>query len=306
MATSGRLRARPRAPPSSPFGPDRLPARRAGRSPTIVRGLFVSLVGKQATLRLRGGSSGVDLVLPSNCGGHVEASQGSVVRLTTPGVDCAAIVGPPSSKADSRPPGKEEDEDLEEFYGQLGVVPARPPLQSRVLALGVAAAPVWVRKDLFESRKFTALVCHKFRLSDRFPPTPKRFSFARDFWSREVGRETFVSFARRQEMDARLGGGRGGGAPWRNPYQHNRPAGQKPRGVAPPGGAPAGGAPAGATAPATGGAGGEVVPAPQPQQPDPPQQGPPPRQAPQAPPPSSAGTDSGCAGSDSTDGPEVS
>lgn len=73
-----------------------------------------------------------------------------------------------------------------------------PPSPSR-------RALVWIRRDLFISRRFAAKDCYPARLSEK-GPVPRFFSFKRDWWSwRPGGREICA------QILAMAPGGRGGG-----------------------------------------------------------------------------------------------
>jgi hypothetical protein len=66
-------------------------------------------------------------------------------------------------------------------------------------------ALVWIRRDLYISRRFAAADCFPARWSERAPYT-KKFSFARDWWSlREGGKEICAQILKMAPA------GRGGG-----------------------------------------------------------------------------------------------
>ncbi|PNT70417.1 hypothetical protein BRADI_2g11564v3 [Brachypodium distachyon] len=136
--------------------------------------------------------------------------------------------------ADDRDPARGEDKALEEYYGQLWALPAERT-SSRVLDQDPSSATtlVWIRRDLFVAKTFTAADCFVARHSDRFACVPKTFRFAKDFWSRIHGHATFADILRRNPMESGRGGNQGGTrggrgrrfqkkGGFRNPYQYNR------------------------------------------------------------------------------------
>lgn len=98
----------------------------------------------------------------------------------------------------------EDEDDVFELFGQLWSVPSPKPRRRR-------AAPtlVWIRKDLFEAKKFTSSDCFPARVSP-YLPAPKFFSFAKE-WSAREGRNTYA------EIVKMAGSGRGGGRRPSNP-----------------------------------------------------------------------------------------
>lgn len=114
---------------------------------------------------------------------------------------------------------REGEDDVFDFFGQLWDVPSPKPRRRRV-----PPTLVWIRRDLFEARKFSSSDYFPARVSP-YLPVPKSFSFAKD-WSAREGRSTYA------EIIKMVGGGRGGG---------RRPSNPRPGG----GGASGGGHPPG-------------------------------------------------------------
>ena len=92
-----------------------------------------------------------------------------------------------------------------------------PSLQSRVSPKNSLLC--WIRKDLFESRTFSAADCFPVEGGDRvsgkrrFLGAAKTFSFSRDLWSASSGKPTFVEVVKmagaRGVGQGRYGAGRG-------------------------------------------------------------------------------------------------
>lgn len=110
------------------------------------------------------------------------------------------------------PVGLEDEGDLEDFFGQLWFFPTNSsPSRGRVRVrhrdVPEKGILVWIRRDLWESKKFEPIDCHQVGESDSWDLPPKFFSFAEDFWGKGI-RETFVSKLK-SDMAGRGRGGRG-------------------------------------------------------------------------------------------------
>lgn len=103
---------------------------------------------------------------------------------------------------DDRDLGHGADEAIEEYYGQLWSIPTVCSPPARVLATNSAAINlVWIRRDLFVAKNFTADDCFPVSSTDRFAPEPIFFSFVQDFWSRIHGKATFADILKRLSME---------------------------------------------------------------------------------------------------------
>lgn len=88
-----------------------------------------------------------------------------------------------------------EDEVIVEFFGQLWAIDSPPPPpprnprhKSNIAKSNSSGHLFWVRKDLFDSRVFTARDCFPVYRGDRLDKSPVSFSFAKDVWSAEQGK----------------------------------------------------------------------------------------------------------------------
>jgi hypothetical protein len=79
-----------------------------------------------------------------------------------------------------------------------------------------ASALVWIRRDLFISRRFAAADCYPARDSERIGRC-KEFKFSRDWWSWRIGGkeicEEILKMVQAGRGSGRQGGGRGSGGP---------------------------------------------------------------------------------------------
>jgi hypothetical protein len=76
-----------------------------------------------------------------------------------------------------------EDEIVEEFFGQLWVIPGsekvRVPNPNRD-----RGGLVWVRKDLVREKKVGIEDCFPVRKGERFAGVPTQLSFSKDIWGK--------------------------------------------------------------------------------------------------------------------------
>ncbi|TVU25198.1 hypothetical protein EJB05_27686, partial [Eragrostis curvula] len=107
----------------------------------------------------------------------------------------------------------EEDGVVEELYGELWYIPNSPsdsPADIARVRVAERASDggslAWIRKDLWESKKFEAADCHPVTRGDQWVKQPQKLNFAEDCWG-EGRKQTFVQ-AVKQVMAGR-GRGRG-------------------------------------------------------------------------------------------------
>jgi hypothetical protein len=113
------------------------------------------------------------------------------------------------SEDTTNPDPLEEGGAIEEFFGQLWLVPAtqttHPDSRSRV---SHSSAPnrdlVWIRRDLWESKRFSPEDCYPIGSNDSWGKSPLKLKFAEEIWG-EGKRKSFV-----QALKSMVGRGRGG------------------------------------------------------------------------------------------------
>ncbi|TVU48985.1 hypothetical protein EJB05_00274, partial [Eragrostis curvula] len=114
----------------------------------------------------------------------------------------------------------QEEEAVEEFYGQLWVVPSAPKPRVPVAAAAGRGALFWVRKDLVRAKTFGIEDCYRVSRFDRIEAPPVRFSYSRDLWVWKNRRETYADILKMAEGDQ-------GRWVWQPPQQ--RPPRPQPR-----------------------------------------------------------------------------
>jgi hypothetical protein len=75
-----------------------------------------------------------------------------------------------------------EEEEVESFFGQLWLVPR--PRAARVSQ--ILPNLFWIRRDLWESKKFGSEDCYPAKEGDILKPDPKHGAFIGDIWARGV------------------------------------------------------------------------------------------------------------------------
>ncbi|TVU37081.1 hypothetical protein EJB05_15547, partial [Eragrostis curvula] len=123
-----------------------------------------------------------------------------------------------------------EEEQVEDFFGQLWSIPSTPP-RVRVRPRSTSNL-VWVRKELAVAKSFGASDCYPARAADQWKAEVKRINFARDLCKHIVSRGTFAEVVKRKPMADQGGypqqwGGYkqmppGPGGNWQHPQQFNQ------------------------------------------------------------------------------------
>lgn len=112
------------------------------------------------------------------------------------------------------PARREEEESIQEWFGQLWFVP-EPPVSRHHQGARVQEASngtlVWIQKSLWDSRSFKPEDCFPLQPGDRCAGPPRKFDFAIDSWAKGA-RKTFL-----QAVETMAGGGRGRGRGPRQP-----------------------------------------------------------------------------------------
>lgn len=109
----------------------------------------------------------------------------------------------------------EEGGVIQEFFGQVWLIPdsatsSHPRRRSHGARVREGGDPpenlVWIRKELWDSKRFKAEDCYPVQEGDSWRSPPKRLNFAADFWAHGE-KKTFL-----QALMTGRGGGGGRGA----------------------------------------------------------------------------------------------
>ncbi|TVU07127.1 hypothetical protein EJB05_47168, partial [Eragrostis curvula] len=105
-----------------------------------------------------------------------------------------------------------EEGAIEEFYGELWYIPLSPPRSSNSPRVREPVKArdggrlVWIRRELWESKKFGAEDCHPVGWGDQWDKEPQKLNFAEEVWG-EGKKKTFLQAVK--EAMANRGRGRG-------------------------------------------------------------------------------------------------
>ncbi|TVU42393.1 hypothetical protein EJB05_08795, partial [Eragrostis curvula] len=120
-------------------------------------------------------------------------------RAPTKSSNLQATHGASSSKRKDVVNRVQDEEAIEEFYGQLWAVPSEPKPRVSVAAATGRGALFWVRKELVRARKFGIEDCYRVSRFDRIEAPPIHFSYSRDLWVWKNRRETYADILRMAE-----------------------------------------------------------------------------------------------------------
>lgn len=121
----------------------------------------------------------------------------------------SSILREQRNRGRAQDPDTQEEGAIQEFFGQLWLVPSSPKssARSREEAKAAQEGLVWIRKDRWESNSFTPDDCFPVRGGDTLGKSPTRLDFAGRIWG-EGERASFAQVVK-NSMANRGRGGRG-------------------------------------------------------------------------------------------------
>jgi hypothetical protein len=106
----------------------------------------------------------------------------------------------------------EDEEEIQNFWGQLWFVPKTNPVERTRVREARGEDLVWIRRDLWLAKTFDTSDCHLVGDGDKWDALPSKLSFAENIWG-EGKRRSFA----RVLKETMAGRGRGRGPRSRNP-----------------------------------------------------------------------------------------